>query len=226
VVPFTISAELGSQLADLSRREGVTLYMTLLAAFQLLLGRYSGQQDVAVGTDVVNRNRNETERMIGFFVNTLVMRTDLTGNPSFRELLNRVRKVALAAYAHQDLPFERLVEALSSQRDLSQSPLFRVVMVMEIEAKDVLWLGNLEIEPLSVEPGQVMFDIALTVKKCGEELLGTVEYATELFKASTIQRLIEHLQVVLRRVVSNPEKPIAEIDYLDKVIVSPEKLLV
>ena len=129
--PLAISAALLQALHDLSRRHGVTLFMTLLAAFQLLLHRYTDQDDIVVGSLIANRNRVETEGLIGFFVNTLVLRTDLSGNPSFRELLDRVREVALGAYSHQDLPFEKLLEALQPPRDLSRTPLFQVLFVLQ-----------------------------------------------------------------------------------------------
>ena len=128
---FTLSSELTDQLKELSQQEGVTLFMTLLAAFQVLLYRYSNQTDIVVGSPIANRTHAEIERLIGFFVNTLVLRTDLSGNPSFRELLKRVREVTLAAYAHQDLPFEKLVEELNPKRDLSHSPLFQVMFVLQ-----------------------------------------------------------------------------------------------
>ena len=126
-----LSKELTQGLKALSRRHDVTLYMTLLAAFQTLLHRYTGQEDIAVGSPIAGRNRHEIEGLIGFFVNTLVMRSDLSGNPPFRELLARVREVALGAYAHQDLPFEKLVEELQPERNLSYSPLFQVMFVLQ-----------------------------------------------------------------------------------------------
>ena len=128
---FRLPGELTGKLKELSRREGVTLFMTLLAAFQAQLHRYSGQEDIAVGSPIANRNREELEGMIGFFVNTLVMRTKLEGDPSFRELLGRVREVTLEAYGHQDVPFEKLVEELRPERDASRNPLFQVMMVLQ-----------------------------------------------------------------------------------------------
>jgi non-ribosomal peptide synthetase component F len=127
--------------------------MTLLAAFQLLLGRYSGQRDVAVGTVVANRNRMETEGLIGFFVNQLVLRTDLNGNPTFLELLQRVRESALEAYMYQDLPFEQLVDKLSPQRDLSRSPLFQVSLVLQNAPQSDLRLGDLSLQGVEIETG-------------------------------------------------------------------------
>ena len=141
--------QLGEALKALSRQEGVTLFMTLLAAFKILLHRYTSQDDLVVGTPIANRNRLETEGLIGFFVNTLVLRTDLSGNPSFRELLRRVREVCLAAYSHQDLPFEKLVEELHLQRDLSRNPLFQVMFVLQ-----QCFSGNGGADGLDREPGR------------------------------------------------------------------------
>ena len=141
---FTLPSSLIQALKDLSRREGVTLFMTLLAAFQTQLHRYSGQEDIAVGSPIANRSRTELEGLIGFFVNTLVLRTNLEGNPSFRELLGRVREVALGAYAHQDLPFEKLVEELKPERDPSRNPLFQVMMILQNASEPMLKLPGLD----------------------------------------------------------------------------------
>jgi amino acid adenylation domain-containing protein len=216
VIPFSLSADLTSRLDGLSQREGVTLFMTLLAGFQLLLSRYCGQQDVAVGTVVANRNRAETEGLIGFFVNTLVLRTDLGGDPSFRELVKRVREVTLGAYAHQDLPFERLVEELSPQRGLGRTPLFQVSLVLQNAPHGNLRLGDLSLQRIGMESQQAKFDLTLIVEESGEGLSGSVEYACDLFEARTIERLSERLRVMLEQAASDPDAPISEIDYLTK----------
>src|SRR6185295_1581693 len=149
--PVELSAELSAQLRDLSRRHGATLFMTLLAAFELLLCRYAGQEQVLVGSPIANRNRSETEGLIGFFVNTLVLRGDVRGNPSFHELLRRVREAALGAYAHQDLPFEKLVEELQPDRDMSRSPLFQVMFVLQNIPNESLTLPGLQLSGLGSE---------------------------------------------------------------------------
>src|SRR5262249_24325023 len=150
---FTLSADLTKELKLLNRREGVTMFMTLLAAFQIVLGRYAGQDDVVIGTDVANRNRLETERLIGFFINQLVLRTNLSGNPTFGEILRRTREITLAAYAYQDVPFEKLVEELAPGRDLSRAPLFQVKLVMQNVRRESIELAGPEIEQYSVDLG-------------------------------------------------------------------------
>src|SRR5262249_20776451 len=142
---FTIERELAGELRKLSRQEGATLYMTLLGAFDVLLSRYSGQKDVVLGTDIANRNRAEIEGLIGFFVNQLVLRVEVRGEESFRELLKRVREVCLGAYGHQDVPFERLVEELQPERDLSRSPLFQAKLIWQNTAREGLKLGGISL---------------------------------------------------------------------------------
>ena len=164
-LPVLLSGPLSQGLQALSRREGVTLFMTLLAAFQTLLCRYSGQEDVAVGSAIANRNRAETEGLIGFFVNMLVLRSDLSGDPTFRALLQRVREVALGAYAHQDLPFEKLVEELQPERDLSRQPLFQVGFVLQNTPLPRLELPGLRIAPLEIDNGTSKFDLTLMLRE-------------------------------------------------------------
>ncbi|MGH8059783.1 MAG: condensation domain-containing protein, partial [Candidatus Entotheonellia bacterium] len=163
---------LATALKGLSRREGVTLFMTLLAAFQVLLARYTGQEDLVVGTPIAGRTYLETEGLIGFFVNTLPLRTQLTGDPTFRELLTRVREVALGAYAHQDLPFEKLVEELQPDRDLSSTPVFQVMFILQNAPRRPLELPGLSLTPLDVDAGTAKFDLTLSVTEVDDGLQG------------------------------------------------------
>jgi amino acid adenylation domain-containing protein len=208
------SADLSAALGELSRRENVTLFMTLVAAFQVLLSRYSGQTDVSLGAAVAGRNRTELEGLIGFFVNTLVLRTDLSGNPAFRELLGRVRDVTLGAYAHQDLPFEKLVEELHPRRSLSHSPLFQVMLVLQNAPRSHIDLPDLEIEAFDVHNGTSKFDLTLSLTETTQGLRGDLEYNTDLFRDATITRLLEHLSVLLRGIVADPACRIGELPLL------------
>src|SRR6185503_19831970 len=175
--------------------QGCTLYMTLLAAFQTLLYRYSGQEEIVVGTDIANRNREEIEPLIGFFINQLVMRTDLSGAPTFRELLQRVREVCLGAYAHQDLPFEKLVEELQPVRDPSRSPLFQVKLVLQNPANaERLELPGLTLRPDGGQTATAKFDLLVNMTESPQGLISLWQYSTELFDASTIQRMHTHFE--------------------------------
>jgi amino acid adenylation domain-containing protein len=212
--PLVFSAALLQALQNLSRRYGVSLFMTLLAAFQLLLQRYTGQDDIVVGSLIANRNHVETEGLIGFFVNTLVLRTDLSGNPSFRELLDRVREVALGAYSHQDLPFEKLLEALQPPRDLSRTPLFQVLFVLQNTPRQPPELVGLSVEPLEVAPETVNCDMWLNLSATPEGLRGWFDYSTDLFDAATIARMGRHLQTLLEAIVEAPQAPLASLPLL------------
>src|ERR1700722_6215060 len=215
VVGIRLGKELTRKLKELSQREGVTLFMTLLAGYQLLLSRYSGQEDIAVGTDVANRTHAELEGLIGFFVNQLVMRTNLGGNPSVREMLGRVREVSLEAYGHQDLPFERLVEELNPARDLSRSPLFQTMIVLENAPMTGRSLGGLSVEPYIVAGETAKFDMTLTIEEeDAEGMSGSVEYSTELYEAKTIERMLGHWEQLLKQMVGGPEKRIGELELL------------
>ncbi|HEX8921031.1 MAG TPA: condensation domain-containing protein, partial [Pyrinomonadaceae bacterium] len=215
VYEFELGQELRKGLEALSRREGATLFMTLLAAFQTLLGRYSGQTDIVVGSPVANRNRAETEGLIGFFVNMLVLRTDLSGNPSFRELIGRVRETALGAYAHQDVPFEKLVEELQPERDMSRSPLFQVVFVLQNAPMPNLELPGLTLSPVEIDSSTTHFDIMLMMEESEHGLSGWIEYNTDLFEETTIRRMQQHLEILLRAVIVNPEQHVSQIPLLD-----------
>ncbi|MFC9249725.1 condensation domain-containing protein, partial [Streptomyces sp. NPDC057136] len=226
---FTVPARTAEALRELSRRRGTTMFMTLLSAFDVLLSRYAGTDDVVVGTPVANRNRAETENLIGFFINTLVMRTDLSGDPTFEELLGRVREMALNAYAHQDLPFEQLVDELVTERDRSRSPLFQVLFnyftedgQQSRESRDPshdrqgdseggatgLALGSVE--------GDVVakYDLRLMLTDGGGALSGVIEYSTALFDAVTVERLARHMVAVLDAVASNAGQRVGELPML------------
>jgi len=215
-VSFQIDLETTRSLQQLSRRAGVTLFMTLLAAFKTLLQRYTGQEDIVVGADIANRNRAEIEDLIGFFVNMLVLRTDLSGDPTFVELLTRVREVAFGAYAHQDLPFARLVDELQIPRDTSYSPLFQVVFVLQNAPAEKAILPGLHIEPLPIETEAVPFDIVLSMWEVKEQLSGSLFYRTDLFERATVERMVKHLRHLLETIVQNPEQRLSEFNLLAK----------
>ncbi|HEX7239559.1 MAG TPA: amino acid adenylation domain-containing protein, partial [Longimicrobiaceae bacterium] len=206
---FDVSAEASRALRELGRREGATLFMTLLAAWQTLLGRYAGQEDVVVGTPIANRTRVETEGLIGFFVNTLVVRTDLSGDPRFRELLGRVRETTLEAFAHQDLPFERLVEELAPERSLTHNPLFQVMFALQAAEHGALALGDVEMEPLGGGRVGAKVDLGMTLFEEGERLRGRIDYRTDLFDGPTIERMVEHFRTLLEDAAADPGRPVS-----------------
>jgi amino acid adenylation domain-containing protein len=209
-----IPPSLWAALEALSQREGTTLFMTLLALFQVLLYRYTGQQDICVGTPIAGRTRTEVEGLIGFFANTLVLRTDLSGTPTFRELLRRVREVALGAYMHQDMPFEKLVEALHPARNLSYSPLFQVMFSLQNVPPVPTAMAGLTLyqEPIDIETAK--FDLALIVVPQDQGLNATLKYNTDLFEAETIRRVLGHWRTLLDSVVAQPDVSIAAIPLL------------
>ena len=202
--PVVFSRAEMTALTELSQREGATLFMTLLAAFQTLLGRYSGQEDIVVGTPVAGRTQPEMEGLIGSFANTLALRTDLSGDPSFRTLLGRVRQVTLGALAHQELPFEQLVAALQPARDPSRNPLFQVMLVLQ-NTPHSEGFGDLTMERLAVHTDTARFDLTLSLEETVEGLVGTIEYSTDLFEAATIARMAEHFHTLLRGIVADPD---------------------
>lgn len=211
---FSLPAELTEELKTLSRREGVTLFMTLLAAFQTLLHRYTYQDDVITGSVIANRNRKETEGLIGFFLNTLTLRTDFSGDPSFSELLERVRETTLGAYAHQDIPFEKLVEVLQPDRNLSHPPFFQVMFSLQNAPMEELQLPGLVLKPLPVHKGTAGFDLELSLTEKKNGLEGWLEYNTDLFDATTVQRIAGHFEVLLRAIVENPNRRVSEFAIL------------
>jgi amino acid adenylation domain-containing protein len=201
-------------LEALSYREGVTLFMTLLAAFQTLLYRYTQQEDIAVGSPIANRNRSEIEGLIGFFVNSLVLRTDLSGNPTFQELLNRVREVTLGGYAHQDLPFEKLVEELHPERDLSHHPLFQVVFSLQNTPIEALELPGLKLSLFEFDSKTAKFDLEFHLWQDLETLKGQVVYSTDLFDDTTITRMVGHFQTLLESIVVNSKQRLSDLPLL------------
>ena len=216
-VPFTLPADVTRGLKTLSRREGATLFMTLLAAFQALLSRLCGQEDVVVGAPTAGRTRPEVEGLIGFFVNMLVLRGDLRGAPPFTKHLAQVRERALAAYAHQDVPFEKLVEELAPARDLSRHPLFQVSLVLQNTPPADWRLPGLTVTRVeSAASGRTKFDLTVSLTERGGELAGFFEYATDLFDATTIERFARHFRVLLEAILATPEISIARLPLLDR----------
>jgi amino acid adenylation domain-containing protein len=214
---FSLSRAVSRSLKSLCKAEGVTLFMTLLAAFKVLLYRYTRQEDLIVGSPIANRQRQELESLIGFFVNTLAMRTDLSGSPTFRELLKRVRETALGAYSNQDLPFESLVEHLQPNRDLSHSPLVQVFFVLENTPQQKLELPGLVLIPLKSDAETAKFDLTLYFDDPGTELQGTLEYNTDLFDRDTIARMAQHLKTLLEGIVVDPSARISELPLLTEI---------
>ncbi|WP_322745353.1 non-ribosomal peptide synthetase [Nostoc sp. LEGE 12447] len=202
---FSLSPTLSNNLKSLSQREGVTLFMTLLAAFNTLLYHYTKQEDILVGYPIANRNRSELEGLIGFFVNTLVLRTNLSHNPTFKELLQQVRETALGAYAHQDLPFEKLVAELQLERNLNHSPLFQVWFVLQNAPKSNLELEGLNLSILEGDSGTVRHDLKLQLTEIPEGMEGFFEYKIDLFYATTIVRMAVILETLLTKVVEQPD---------------------
>jgi amino acid adenylation domain-containing protein len=204
------------ELEALSRKEGVTLFMSFLAAFQALLARCTGQRDLNVGSPVANRDRVEVEKLIGFFVNTLVLRGDLSGDPDFRQLLGRVREVTLGAYAHQALPFEILVRELDPERDPSRSPLFQVALVLQNSPMPLLEASGLRLEAVELAGGDgAKFDLLLSLTEHAGELAGTLEYSTDLFDETTIARLAHRYRLLLEAVTAEPETKLSDLPLFD-----------
>ncbi|HEY7768095.1 condensation domain-containing protein, partial [Longimicrobium sp.] len=222
-VPVNFSPELLElleRLQALGRSEGTTLYMTLLAAFQVLLSKYSGIEDIVVGSPIAGRTRGEVEALIGFFVNTLVLRTDLSGDPSFRESLRRVRETTLGAYEHQDVPFEKLVEELQPERSLSHSPLFQVMFTLQNLADGAgregagTALPGLSVSEAGAEPASAKFDLSLTLAPTSHGLRGGLTYSADLFERGTVERMARHLERVLEQVGANVDVRLSRLDLL------------
>ncbi|MDB9358546.1 condensation domain-containing protein, partial [Nodularia spumigena CS-587/03] len=214
VYGFDVSAELTQGLKGLSRISHSTLFMSLLAIWNVLLYRYSGSDDIVVGSAIANRNRAETEGLIGCFANTLALRTDLSENPSFMTLLARVRATALGAYAHQDLPFEQLVEVLQPVRSLSYTPIFQVMLVLQNLPFPELDMAGVQWQVIDADSGTAKFDLTWVVRETSQGLRCKLEYNTDIFAATTIERLAGHLETLLEAVVANPQQPISELPLL------------
>jgi hypothetical protein len=216
---LTVAASRTEALREIGRQEGATLFMTLLAAFVILLHYHTGREDVLVGTDIANRNRREIEGLIGFFVNHPVLRVDASGNPTFRALLGRVREVALGAYEHQDVPFEKLVEATRAPRVPGRTPLFQVLFVLQNSPLPVRGLPGLEVSPWQVHNGSTKFDLFVSAAETEQGLTFTLEYSTEVFTRRRIERLLKHYDILL----AAAEAPEATLDAFDALVSAAER---
>ncbi|ASS75393.1 hypothetical protein CIG75_10585 [Tumebacillus algifaecis] len=214
-----LAASVLQDLKKLSGDQGATLFMTLLAAYQTLLHRYTGQEDIVVGTPIAGRTLAQTEPLIGFFANTLALRTDLSGEPSFRELLGRVREGALGAFAHQDLPFEKLVEELQIERDMSRTPVFQTMFVMQNTPEQLLKLSGLTVTPQAVYTDEAEFELTLIAEETAEGLALEFNYNTDLFVAATIARMADQFKLLLEGALQTPDEKIAALPLL-----TPEEL--
>jgi amino acid adenylation domain-containing protein len=212
---FVIAAAIAQKLKKLAENSGATLFMVMLAAFQTLLHRYSGQTEIAVGTPVAGRRNSSTEKLIGFFINTLVLRVDLSEAPNFLELLQRTKEVTLEAYAHQDVPFEKLVEVLAPERNLGSTPLFQVMMTLQNAPVSDLRLGSAALSPFNIDNGTSKFDLRLQIAEDGSgPLIGSIQYSTDLFDALSIVRMADHYQMLLSGIVADPSQSIALLQLL------------
>ncbi|MEB3282827.1 MAG: amino acid adenylation domain-containing protein [Lyngbya sp.] len=213
---FKISQQLLEGLKILSQQSGSTLFITLLTAFYTLIHRYTGNEDFIIGSPIANRNRAEIEKLIGFFVNTLALRVNLSGNPTFEELLQRVRQVSLEAYAHQDLPFEQLLEELKISRSLSYTPLFQIMFVLQNAPLKEVKFSDLSWSPVEIPRQTAKFDLTLSLTETDEQIVAIFEYNTDLFEQNTISRLAEHFQNLLEAIIVNPEQKISELTLLNQ----------
>jgi non-ribosomal peptide synthetase component F len=212
--PFSLPAALSEALKELSRRQGATLYMTLLAAFSHLLQRYSQAEELLIGTPIAGRHYREIEQLIGLFVNTLVLRVDLSADPSFQELLGRVRRVCLEAYAHQDVPFEKLVEELQPERSLSHTPFFQVMFGLQNTPQEELQLPGLSLNPIEIRHEVAQFDLVLDLRETSGGIEGFFEYNTNVFERATIARIATHLSTLLEAIVAEPEQRLSNLPLL------------
>jgi non-ribosomal peptide synthetase component F len=211
---IALPESLTSSINAFSEKYGVTPFMTLLAAFQVLLFRYSGQEDVVVGSPITNRRRTELEEVFGLFVNTLVLRSDLSGNPNFGEVIRRVREVCLGAFAHQDLPFEKLVHELQQDRDQSRNPLFQVMFAFQNATKMVARPKGLQVDPIDIDGCRSPFDLSLFLRERNGRYVGYFEYSTDLFDRDRIERMTGHFRILLQAIIANPVEPISSLPIL------------
>ena len=215
-LPVQLPHALQLKLKEISREYGVTLFTTLLAAFKVLLYRYTTQEDLLVGCPVLNRGLPETENLLGSFVNTLVLRTNYAGNPSFRDALRRVRETCVGAFAHQEFPFEKLVEDLQPQRDLARNPIFQVMFAFQNTPVPTLQLPGLRSEFIEIDGGMTKFDLTLSLTDKEYGIAGHIEYSTDLFSCGTIERMARHFQKVLEGIVADPDRAINNLPILSE----------
>src|SRR5205085_1630368 len=213
---FALGSELSSGVKEMSRRERVTFFMVLLAAYKALLYRYTGQRQIVIGTPIANRNRAQVEALIGFFVNTMVLKTEVEGEKSCKELLRRVKDISLAGYTHQDVPFEKLVEEIQPERELSRSPLFQVMFVLQQAPKRAKGVDKIMLDSIGVERETAKFDVTLFIEERREELVGLLEYSTDLFEEETMRRMAEHYRRLLEEMVANPARRVDELEFLSE----------
>jgi hypothetical protein len=225
-VPVALGPDLSRDLTALARREGATPFMVLLAGWSALLAGWSGQRDLAVGGPVAGRTRPETGSLIGFFVNSLVLRCDLAGEPDFTTLLGRARQTVLDAHAHQELPFEKLVDALQPRRDLARAPLFQVMLALQAFALPALELDGVTLEPEPVPTGTAKVDLTLHLREGDDGFAGMLEYATDLFDRATVERLAESLRALLAAAVADPRLPLTELSQRTSLPIAAERQIV
>lgn len=211
---IVIPAELSASLKKLSRQEGVTPYMLLLASLETLLFRYTGQEDFVIGSPIAGRNQPDIKELIGFFINILPMRADLSGNPTFRQLLQRVQSVALEAYRHQDFPFDRLVEEIQTERNLSHSPVFQVMFILHNAPIGAPDLPDLKLSMMDVHSGTAKFDLDFSLIDLDGEMSGWLEYNSDLFDQQTIKHMLEHWQMIMKAIVTDPEQSLIDLSLL------------
>ncbi len=206
--------ELTEAIKTYSQKHGATLFMTLLAAFQTLLFRYTGQQDITVGSPIANRNRGELEALIGIFINTVVLRSEFSGDLTFNQLLNRVREVTLGSYANQDIPFEVIVDRLGLPRDMSHTPLFQVMFILQNAPVRAQRLPGIMLEPVDIHSGTSTFDLTIVAGEMADGLSLSMEYNSDLFNPDTIQRMLSHFQTLLESIISAPDQSLATLQIL------------
>ena len=213
-VSFQIPGELAGKVKRLGQKENATLFMSTMAAYQVLLSKYSGQQDFAVGTAVANRSRKGTEDLIGFFVNTIALPARLHNQMNFLQLLNQVRQTTVESYEYQDVPFAKLVEELQPERDLSRTPIFQAMLVFQPPFSKELQFGDIKFSLPEVETGMAKFDLTLRVVETSPGLQAFLEYNRDIFESETIQRMAGHLRLLLEKMIAEPEQSLADISML------------